>query len=56
MAANLKKSVKLKTDKTTGKAKLERVHAFDASKARKVIKSKKQTIVSPARAKAARGR
>lgn len=48
--------VKLKTDKTTGKTKLTRVHAYDASKARKVVKAKKRTVVSPARAKAARGR
>lgn len=35
---------------------LERVHTYDASAKRKIVKSKKRTIVSPARAKAARGR
>lgn len=32
--------VKLKRD-ATGKVKLERVHSFDASKKRRIIKSKK---------------
>jgi len=41
MAANLKKTVKLITDKVTGKVKLSRVHAYDASKKRRIAKSKK---------------
>ena len=54
--------VKLKTDKATGKTKLERVHTYDASKTRKIRKSKTQKATTPARAatvpprKAARGR
>lgn len=43
MAANLKKTVKLKTD-ATGKTKIERVHAFDASKKRRIAKSKKVRV------------
>lgn len=35
--------VKLKTDKT-GKVKLERVHAYDASKKRRIAKSKKVRV------------
>lgn len=41
MASNLKKTVKLTTDKATGKPKIERVHAYDASKKRRIAKSKK---------------
>ena len=55
MAANLKKTVKLKTDKTTGKTKLTRVHAYDASAKRKIAKAKTKRVVTPARA-ASRGR
>ena len=55
MAANLKKTVKLKTDKA-GKTTLARVHTYDASKARKIVKSKQKRVVAPTRAKAARGR
>lgn len=55
MAANLKKTVKTKTDKTTGKTTLERVHTYDASAKRKIAKSKTKRVVTPARA-AARGR
>jgi hypothetical protein len=54
MAANLKKTVTVKIDKT-GKTKLARVHTYDASKTRKIAKSKAKRVVSPARA-AARGR
>lgn len=46
--------VKLKTD-AKGKTKLERVHTYDASKARKIAKAKTKRVVAPARA-AARGR
>jgi hypothetical protein len=35
--------VKLKTD-ATGKVKLERVHAYDASKKRRIAKSKKVRV------------
>ena len=35
---------------------LERVHTYDASKARKIAKSKTKRVVAPARAKAGRGR
>jgi len=54
MAANLKKTVKLKTD-AKGKTKVARVHTYDASKSRKIAKSKTKRVVTPARA-AARGR
>lgn len=62
MAANLKKTVTVKTDKKTGKTKVARVHTYDASKTRKIAKSKTEKVTSPARAatvpprKAARGR
>lgn len=46
---------KTKTDPKTGKTKLERVHTYDASKSRKIAKSKTRKVVTPARA-AARGR
>ena len=55
MAANLKKTVTVKTDKKTGKTKLVRTAKFDASAKRKIAKSKAKRVVSPARA-AARGR
>jgi len=55
MAANLKKSVTVKTDKKTGKTKVARVHTYDASAKRKIAKSKTKRVVTPARA-AARGR
>lgn len=48
--------VKTKTDAKTGKTTLERVHTYDASKARKIAKSKTKRVVAPARAKAGRGR
>ena len=48
--------VKLKTDKTTGRTKVARVHTYDASAKRKIVKSKARKVVTPARAKAARGR
>ena len=54
MAANLKKTVTVKIDKT-GKTKLVRTAKFDASAKRKIAKSKAKRVVSPARA-AARGR
>lgn len=54
MAANLKKTVTVKTDKT-GKTKLVRTAKFDASAKRKIAKSKAKRVVAPARA-AARGR
>lgn len=41
--------VKLTTD-ASGKVKLARVHSFDASKKRRVAKSKKQRVVAPAKA------
>ena len=47
--------MKSKTDPKTGKTKLTRVHTYDASKTRKIAKSKTKRVVSPARA-AARGR
>lgn len=47
--------VKLKTD-AKGKTTLARVHSYNASKARKVAKSKTKRVVAPARAQAARGR
>lgn len=47
--------MKTKTDPKTGKTKLTRVHTYDASKTRKIAKSKTKRVVSPARA-AARGR
>lgn len=47
--------MKTKTDPKTGKTKLTRVHTYDASKTRKIAKSKAKRVVSPARA-AARGR
>ena len=50
MAANLKKTVKPKTDAKTGRTKLERVHTYDVSAKRKIAKSKKRTVVAPARA------
>ena len=40
---SLGKTVKLKTD-ATGKTKLERVHAYDASKKRRIAKSKKVRV------------
>ncbi len=40
MAANLKKTVTVKTDKKTGKKTVTRVHTYDASKARKIAKAK----------------
>lgn len=40
---SLGKSVKLKTDKT-GKTKIERVHSYDASKKRRIAKSKKVRV------------
>ena len=54
MAANLKKTVKIDTDKKTGKTKVSRVHSYDASKTRRVAKSKKRSVVKPAKARAAR--
>jgi len=59
MAANLKKSVKTKTDANTGRTKLERVHTYDASKTRQIAKKKKAKddtgrVVSKAKARAAR--
>jgi hypothetical protein len=47
MASNLKKTVKLTTDKATGKTKLSRVHAYDASKKRRIAKSKKVRVKRP---------
>ncbi len=44
MASNLKKTVKVTTDKTTGKPRIERVHAYDASKQRRIAKSKKVRV------------
>jgi hypothetical protein len=43
MASNLKKTVKIKTD-ATGKTKIERVHAYDASKRIRIAKSKKVRV------------
>jgi hypothetical protein len=40
---SLGKSVKIKTDKA-GKVKLERVHSYDASKKRRIAKSKKVRV------------
>ena len=51
MAANLKKTVRVNTDTKTGKTKLTRVHAYDASNARKVAKSRTKRTVSPAKAR-----
>ena len=48
--------VKTVVDLKTGKTTLARVHTYDASKARKIAKSKTKRVVTPARAKAARGR
>ena len=54
MAANLKKTVKIKTDSRTGKARVVRTAAYDASKTRKIAKSKAKRVVSPRRARAAK--
>lgn len=51
---SLGKSVKLTTDKKTGKTKLSRVHSYDASKARKIAKGKTKRAVSPAKARTVR--
>lgn len=45
--------VKLKTD-AKGKTTLARVHSYDASKTRRIAKSKKRSVVSKAKARAAR--
>lgn len=47
MASNLKKTVKVTTDKTTGKTKIERVHAYDASKQRRIAKSTRVKVKRP---------
>ena len=52
MASNLKKTVKV-TEKD-GKVKLTRVRKFDASKARRIAKSKTKRVVAPAKARAVR--
>ena len=54
MATKSVGKVKLKTD-AKGKTRLTRVHTYDASKSRKIAKSKTKRVVAPARA-AARGR
>ncbi|MEY4641105.1 MAG: hypothetical protein RLZZ227_1099 [Pseudomonadota bacterium] len=43
---SLGKSVKLKTD-ASGKTKIERVHAYDASKKIRIAKSKKVRVKRP---------
>ncbi len=43
MATKTIGKVKLKTD-AAGKVKIERVHAYDASKKRRIIKSKKVRV------------
>lgn len=45
--------VKLKTD-AKGKTTIARVHSYDASKTRKIAKSKKRTVVKPAKARASK--
>lgn len=52
MAANLKRTVKI--DEKDGKKRVVRVRKFDASKARRIAKSKTKRVTSPARARAAR--
>ena len=52
MAANLKKTVKI--DEKDGKKRVVRVRKFDASKARRIAKSKSKRVVAPAKARAAR--
>lgn len=44
MSANLKKTVKTKIDPATGRTKVVRVHAYDASKQRRIAKSKKVKV------------
>lgn len=45
---------KVKLTEKDGKVKLTRVRRFDASKARRVAKSKTKRVVAPAKARAAR--
>lgn len=52
MAANLKKTVKI--DEKDGRKRVIRIRKFDASKARRIAKSKTKRVTSPARARAAR--
>lgn len=52
MAANLKKTVKI--DEKDGKKRVVRVRKYDASKSRRIAKSKAKRIVTPAKARAAR--
>ena len=52
MAANLKRTVKI--DEKDGKKRVVRVRKFDASKARRIAKSKTKRVTSLARARAAR--
>lgn len=52
MAANLKRTVKI--DEKDGKKRVVRVRKFDASKTRRIAKSKTRKVVAPAKARAAR--
>lgn len=45
---------KMKVETKDGKVKLTRVRKFDASKARRIAKSKSKRVVTPAKARAAR--
>lgn len=45
---------KVKLTEKDGKVKLTRVRKFDASKARRIAKSKARNVVTPAKARAAR--
>ena len=45
---------KVKLTEKEGKVKLTRVRSFDASKRRKIAKSKTKRVASPAKARAAR--
>jgi hypothetical protein len=44
--------VSLKTDPATGRTKLKRVHTYDASQARRVVKSKTKRVVPRTKARA----
>lgn len=45
---------KVKIEEKDGKTTLKRVHSYDASKRRKIAKSKSKRVVAPAKARAAK--